>query len=339
MLKFLKMEKQSLKISFIIPCYKVELYIENCVNSIINQSVRDIEIVAIDDGSPDNTGTILDNLAEKDSRIIVIHKRNEGVSIARNTGIKESKGEYIVFVDADDYLSPDYASYMLNLVEQTGCDFCLSTICYERYGETQTVNETVTRYTPADATALLLSPRMYVGCWNKIFKKSLIVDNKIEFSSSLFYGEGLRFITQVSQKCNGVGVGSRKVYYYRKNNQDSACTHFDIEKHYNGMKSLMMIKDDLELKSKNVLSMLDWHICQFNVGTIVRINAHNKVKEYRDYYKECLSYVRKHTWPIVFKGSISLYYKAILIGCCISPTIMAFLDNNRRRYNARRSIK
>lgn len=326
-------------ISFIIPAYNVVTYIEKCVLSIVHQDYKNIEIVVVNDGSKDNTLEVLRRLEKEYPTIRVIDKVNEGVSIARNTGIKESKGDYLVFVDADDYLSSDYASYMLNLVEQTGCEFCLSTICYERYGESQTSNETVTRYTPADATALLLSPRMYVGCWNKIFKKSLIVDNKIEFSSSLFYGEGLRFITQVSQKCNGVGVGNRKVYYYRKNNQDSACTHFDIEKHYNGMKSLMMIKDDLELKSENVLSMLDWHICQFNVGTVVRINAHNKVKEYKEYYKECLSYVRKHSWPIVFKSSVSLYYKAILIGCCISPTIMAYLDNNRRKYNTSRSVE
>ena len=326
-------------VSFIIPAYNVVTYIEKCVLSIVHQDYKNIEIVVVNDGSKDNTLEVLRRLEKEYPIIRVIDKVNEGVSIARNTGIKESKGEYLVFVDADDYLAPDYASYMLNMVEQTGCEFCLSTICYERYGESQTANETVTRYTPTDATALLLSPRMYVGCWNKIFKKSLIVDNKIEFSSSLFYGEGLRFITQVSQKCKGVGVGNRKVYYYRKNNQDSACTHFDIEKHYNGMKSLMMIKGDLELKSKNVLAMLDWHICQFNVGTVVRINAHNKVKEYKEYYKECLSYVRKHSWPIVFKSSVSLYYKAILIGCCISPTIMAYLDNNRRKYNTSRSVE
>lgn len=326
-------------ISFIIPAYNVATYIEKCVLSIVNQNYKNIEIIVVNDGSKDNTLEILSNISKDYPIIKVIDKVNEGVSVARNTGIKESKGDYLVFVDADDFLAADYASYMLKLVGETQSEFCLSTCCYERYGESQTENETIKKYTPEEATALLLSPQMYVGCWNKIFKRSLIVDNKIEFSSSLFYGEGLRFITQVSQKCTSVGVGNRKVYYYRKNNQDSACTHFDIEKHYNGMKSLMMIKGDLKLKSPMVLKMLDWHICQFNVGTVVRINAHHKVKENKDYYKECLAYVRKHSLPIVLKGSVSLYYKAILIGCCISPKIMSILDEHRRKYNTSRSVE
>ena len=93
------------KISIIVPVYKVELYLEKCVNSIINQTYKNLEIILVDDGSPDNCGAMCEELAKVDSRIKVIHKENGGVSSARNRGITESKGEYIYFIDSDDALT------------------------------------------------------------------------------------------------------------------------------------------------------------------------------------------------------------------------------------------
>ena len=115
------------KVSFIIPCYNVEPYIEKCINSITRQTISEIEIIPVDDGSPDGTGKILDRLAEKDPRIKVIHKENAGVSAARNSGLQLAIGDYIVFVDGDDFIAEDYAEYMLTLINQTGADVFVST--------------------------------------------------------------------------------------------------------------------------------------------------------------------------------------------------------------------
>lgn len=94
------------QISVIVPIYNVDSYLDNCITSIINQTFRDLEIILIDDGSTDNSSSICDNYANNDTRIIVIHKKNEGLSKARNTGIKIAKGKYISFVDGDDYIHP-----------------------------------------------------------------------------------------------------------------------------------------------------------------------------------------------------------------------------------------
>ena len=95
------------KVSVIVPVYKVEPYIEKCICSLINQTLKDIEIILVDDGSPDNCGIICDKFAKQDSRIIVIHKENGGLSDARNAGMKVASGEFLGFVDSDDYVSQE----------------------------------------------------------------------------------------------------------------------------------------------------------------------------------------------------------------------------------------
>jgi len=106
-------------ISVIIPVYKVELYLRKCLDSVCNQTYKNLEIILVDDGSPDNCGKICDEYAAKDSRIRVIHKLNEGLSVARNSGIKIATGEYLGFVDSDDYIEPDMYEFLYqNLVKE-----------------------------------------------------------------------------------------------------------------------------------------------------------------------------------------------------------------------------
>jgi glycosyltransferase involved in cell wall biosynthesis len=115
------MEKQPL-ISIIVPVYKVEKFLSKCVDSILNQTYRNIEIILIDDGSPDNSPAICDEYAEKDNRIKVIHQRNAGLAGARNAGLAICRGEYIAFVDSDDYIEPNMMEAMLNAAVNNDCD-------------------------------------------------------------------------------------------------------------------------------------------------------------------------------------------------------------------------
>ena len=118
------------RVSVIVPCYKVEKYVEQCIRSIINQTYDNIEIIPVDDGSPDNTPCILDKLSQEDNRIHVIHKQNAGVSAARNSGLSVATGDYVVFVDGDDFLAKDYVEYMLQLSNIEDSDFVLSQNCF-----------------------------------------------------------------------------------------------------------------------------------------------------------------------------------------------------------------
>ena len=118
-----------IKVSIIVPVYNVEKYLEKCLDSIVKQTYENIEIILVDDGSTDKSGTILDQYAEMDNRISVIHKKNEGVSTARNTGIEAARGEYICFADADDYLMPDYVEYLLTLAVDKNADIAIKLVC------------------------------------------------------------------------------------------------------------------------------------------------------------------------------------------------------------------
>ena len=324
-------------ISIIVPVYNVEKYIEKCILSISEQTYKNIEIIAIDDGSTDNSGKLLDTLAEKDKRIKVIHKENAGVSAARNDGIDISCGEYIVFVDGDDYISDDYVEYMLDLAK-SGADFCLSTKCYTKNTELQIENDNIKQNSPAEATALLLSCKVIVGCWNKIYKRSFLNENNIKFSTSLFYGEGLSFITTVAQLSNFVTVGNRKVYYYRRNNEMSACTNFNIEKIYNGEKAIKNIEVNILNKTNQIRDALLLHLCMFYIGAIVRINTNHLKNTYSKDYIRWLRYVRKNILFISISKYISIYRKMLLIVGCTCPKVLALLDSKRRRKISRQSI-
>ena len=109
-------------ISIIVPVYKVEPYLNKCVDSIINQTYKNIEIILVDDGSPDNCGKICDDYTKKDSRIKVIHKKNGGLSDARNYGIEASIGDYIMFVDSDDYISANMCEILLKTAKKYNAD-------------------------------------------------------------------------------------------------------------------------------------------------------------------------------------------------------------------------
>lgn len=106
------------RVSVIIPVYNVEKFILKTVESVMNQDYKDVEIILVNDGSPDNSAQIIDELAKRDSRIICIHKENGGVSSARNAGLKIATGEYVTFIDGDDWVEPNYISYLLELVEK-----------------------------------------------------------------------------------------------------------------------------------------------------------------------------------------------------------------------------
>ena len=118
------------KVSVIVPVYKVEKYLNKCVDSIINQTLEDIEIILVDDGSPDNCGKICDDYAQKDNRIVVIHKTNGGLSDARNAGLEVARGEYIGFVDSDDYIAPEMISLLYGVCKKNSTDIAGCDLAY-----------------------------------------------------------------------------------------------------------------------------------------------------------------------------------------------------------------
>ena len=131
-------------ISFIVPVYNVEPYLERCVASLTAQTYHNLEVVLIDDGSPDRSGAICDALAARDSRIRVVHKQHQGLSVARNTGIQEASGDYICFIDSDDFVAPNMLEVLYQLIQKYSADISICGIC-DCYGSLQLPQSRVIR--------------------------------------------------------------------------------------------------------------------------------------------------------------------------------------------------
>ena len=213
------MEKEDL-ISIVIPVYKVEKYLEKCIQSVINQTYENLQIILVDDGSPDNCGKICDEYAKKDHRIEVIHKSNGGLSDARNKGLEIAKGEYIGFVDSDDYIEADMYEVLYNLLKQYNADVSICNFYTVSQGKISIKNADngINEYNRIEILKeILLDKNIQSYAWNKLYKKELFdeikypIGKKYEDIGTTFY---------LLEKCNKVVVTGKSEYYYI-NRQDS----------------------------------------------------------------------------------------------------------------------
>lgn len=325
-------------VSIIVPVYNVNSYIEKCISSILVQSHENIELIVVNDGSTDDSKNIINRRIKGDKRAKLIDVKNSGVSVARNIGIKESNGDYIIFVDGDDYISVDYVDYMLGLLAETEAQFAFSTSCFLDKNEKQIELDHIKEVSSEEATILLLSPNITVGCWNKIYSRDLLVNNNIFFAENLFYGEGLKFIIEVSQSTNKAVIGNKKVYHYRKNNTSSATSEFDISKVRNGEKSLILIGDSLTNQSSRVLSMFKYHLCLYRLGAVVKLRLNGVHKLYNKEYQHWLSFVRSNCFYFLTSTDLNVYRKSLLIFGSISPYFISKLEVLRQKRIVKNSV-
>lgn len=164
-------------ISVIIPVYKVEEYLDKCVESVINQSYKNLEIILVDDGSPDSCPKICDEWAKKDNRIKVIHKSNGGLSSARNVGLDIAKGDYIMFVDSDDHIDNNICEHLINLIKQHNCDLamCELQLFYKNNLIKDDIEEQCIKYSNDEVINQLYNTKinhLMVAC-GKVFKRHI----------------------------------------------------------------------------------------------------------------------------------------------------------------------
>jgi glycosyltransferase involved in cell wall biosynthesis len=220
-------------ISVIVPVYKVEAYLEKCVNSIINQTYRNLEIILVDDGSPDNCPQMCDEIAKLDERIVVIHKQNGGLSSARNAGIDAAKGEYIGFVDSDDYIHPEMYERMYKALTAAEADLCICSyeMIYENREKTSKdlgsiKNEVLTR-DGAFGKLFAKDDWYYVMAPMKLYKKALFSNLRFELGR---LHEDTFLVHHLFGKCNCVVTISDKLYMYLQ--RGSSIMHTMSSKNY-----------------------------------------------------------------------------------------------------------
>lgn len=194
------------KISIIVPVYNAENYLNRCVDSIVAQSFTDFEVLLVDDGSKDKSGEICDEYARKDSRISVFHKENGGVSSARNLGLDKASGEYITFIDADDFLEKE--SFSVSLFDES---YDLIQIPRNRGSFMKTYSHDIS----CDSHKAFLKHlyrNFYFECWGRLYKRNIVSD--IRFDENVKIGEDLLFLLDVYDRINKFFLSSQGGGYY-----------------------------------------------------------------------------------------------------------------------------
>lgn len=218
-----------MKVSVVVPVYNVQDYLKKCVESIINQSHRDLEIILVDDGSTDISGQMCDDFAKHDSRIKVIHKINGGLSDARNKGIALATSEWITFIDSDDYVTTDYIEYLLNLVLENNSDISIATFKYvTRNKQIDKATGEISKMSKDDALErMLLNDGFDMGAWAKLYRTEYFNDIKYPVGK-LYEDSGTTY--KLIDKASSVVFGSKSIYFYINRSDSIVNSSFNPKK-------------------------------------------------------------------------------------------------------------
>ena len=218
------------KVSVIVPVYKVEKYVSKCIESILNQTCTDWELILVDDGSPDASGAICDEYARKDRRIRVIHKENGGVSSARNVGLDNATGEWVTFVDADDWI--DMRCLELCFDSNSCADlyrFGMQSI-YTTGGAPKNKIRIENTLSVQDYLKLLIARKTVLGVCGGIYRKDVISKFDIKFDERYVMGEDWLFNFHFIKSCSSICIIDEPLYTYNRFNENGCTKNFSIKK-------------------------------------------------------------------------------------------------------------
>ncbi len=296
-------------VSIIVPIYNVEEYIERGVKSLMNQTYKNIEIILVDDGSKDNSSKIIDKLSKTDQRIIVKHKSNGGVSSARNEGLSIAKGEFIMFIDGDDYVEPDYIEYFYNIINKGNYDMAFNTKCFNLTTKMRNNDYSFKKFDNETLIEDIYTGT--IGCgvavWNKIYRHDFLKNNNILFDEKIWYGEGMLFNINCLVKTKNVIVGNN-ILYHQVFNPNSAMRNFNLNSNLCGIKSLEIQKELINFTNKNIKNAWNYHHRCFNYSILKGILKSESVEKYKKEYNECKRNLRKNILVII-KARIPLKNK------------------------------
>lgn len=315
-------------ISIVIPVYKVEKYISRCIDSVINQTYRNLEIILIDDGSPDRSGEICDLYASEDYRIKVIHNSNKGVSNARNTGLREAKGKYISFVDSDDYVSERYIEHLYKILIENGADIscCNFEYTYEEQKKNITKkklrnnkkSENIIIYGKIEALEeLLYQKNIDTSVWGKLFKRETF--NNVFFPEGKIY-EDFGTVYKTMMNSNKIVYSNEKQYYYLQRETSTIGRKFQKE-------DFDMLELAKEMK-KNVTELypelegaVESRILDMDFYFLRRMDK----KEYLQQYLEIKNDIKKNRKNVYNNNKIKLKTRIAILISYINIDLVKYL--------------
>lgn len=317
-------------ISVIVPIYGVELYLNRCVDSIVNQSYTNLEIILVDDGSPDRCGEICDEYALKDERVKVIQKKNGGLSDARNAAIDVAMGEYFVFVDSDDYVSIDYVETLYNLIMKHGCK--VGVACLQEFYENELPDTKQDAYKEFvfdkwEGIEKMFYQELFdttAPC--KIYHRSLF-EKGVRFPYGLYY-EDLQTIYLLFLWSENIVYCNKKIYYYFQRRDSIERQTFNTRKIESALEVLKLFKKHSD-ELKRVEKAVRCRLLSFCFHILLEMPCN-----YPDERKQVLiDYVKQNRWKVLVDSRAR---KKARIGALISYCGLATTKNVLNKVNSRK---
>lgn len=270
-------------VSIIVPIYNEEKYLDSCIQSVLRQTYTNWELILIDDGSTDKSGRIAEEYGFADERITVFHQKNLGVSLARNQGIDEATGNYVVFLDADDELIEDCLAKTVNIAEETNADVVAGRSC-----ENQELFQDRIIWTGAEALENSLKDHLftYSAC-AKLIRREFI--GKTRFTPDIRINEDSYFVFQLLCKQNVFVLTNDVIYFYRANSESSSRTVFS-EKYFDILKVSDLKYKKIEEQFPQMHDLAKNMLLKARMN-VLRILAVRTRDEYRDVEKKLLEYI------------------------------------------------
>lgn len=267
-----------MKVSVIVPVYKVEKYLDRCVRSILEQTYTNLELILVNDGSPDNCPKMCDEWAKRDHRVKVIHKQNKGVSEARNDGIKNAKGDYLLFVDSDDYVDENLSEFLDKAVK-TNCDVCYSKV----FGFIDNKYKDKIINVSSSEVKYFIKKKYPISCWGRLFKRDFIISNNLYFGNTI-NAEDLEWSSRIYCLVKKIAVINSSFYHY-KQTEESASKSF----RYNNFESFYLnVVEIYRIADKSTLNSTARKVLKANASGLLyylTIRFGRFIGEESDYYR------------------------------------------------------
>ena len=307
------------KISVIVPVYNVEQYLERCVNSIINQTYENLEIILVDDGSTDRSGGMCDSFAEKDERIKVVHKENGGLSSARNSGIDIATGEYLAFVDSDDWIESCMYQVLMDLAENHHADIVeckFQSVIHEKEEIIQPDLEVVVLDKFEGAKAFFDGTgQTSILAWNKIYNKQLF--QNLRFPNGLL-NEDQWLIPKLYMLSEKIVCVNQKYYYYYQSPNSIMRSPFSFRR----LDALKAFEETRRLyERKHLYDLVQWCDVTYSFLLIKYYNQSKTLKGKPDVCKKIKKYYNKRMKDFLKNKHLNWKQKILLILYYVIPGI------------------